>query len=208
MKAASLGELEPPRTSFSFPTSASQKQYLKKKIPRGPAGKVALQLKKTSSEPRSAYLFTPHTPLPRLAVQIKCARHRYCTAITAACLPASLPLAPGCDRDLGCLRWQGTHRVTQIYLQHSSISLHARCWLAGSRKNDCMNCTGAHNNPPLPNHAHKETKTESPSCTADLKTTFPYGSIASAVIISIGASMHCMYRCAHAEKYLKGPQTH
>lgn len=72
-----------------------------------------------SSERNFAYLFTPLWPK-------KCAQ-RNCKA---PCLPASLPLQSGFDRDLGWLHWQGTYRVTQIYLQHSSISPHTRCcWL-------------------------------------------------------------------------------
>lgn len=44
-------------------------------------------------------------------------------------LSASPPPLPGSGRQLGWLHWPGTHRVTRIYLQHSSISPRTRgCW--------------------------------------------------------------------------------
>lgn len=87
-------------------------------LPRGPAAKVTLKPKKAGSDLHSAYLFTPSVP-----------KNVHTGTVKPAKLPVSHTLQPGFDRDLGWLQWQGTHRVTQIYLQHSSISLYTRCCL-------------------------------------------------------------------------------
>lgn len=98
-------------------------------FPRGPTVKVTMQPK-----PRAVSFILPTCFPPSLSpsLQKMCAQIGYCKTIyaPAPASRASLPLHPGFDRDLGWLLWQGTYRVTQIYLQHSSISLHTRCcWL-------------------------------------------------------------------------------
>lgn len=122
-----------------------------------------------SSELNSAYLFTPSLSKNVHRGTVKPSK--------LPCLPASLPLQSGFDRDLGWLHWQGTYRVTEIYLQHSSISLHTRCcWL---RENDDLNCSGAHNN-----KKKKQKKQKAPSA---LNITFPQSWFTFPDMISISA---------------------
>lgn len=105
----------------------------------------------------------------------RCPKNVHTGTLIPSKLPASPPLQPDSGRDLGCLPYQGTRRVTQIYLQHSSISLRTRCcWLRETRI-----LRRSHNNLQTPkNHG-------SPSSVSNI--TFLKGSFASADIICVCA---------------------
>lgn len=105
----------------------------------------------------------------------RCPKNVHTGTVIPSKLPASPPLQPDSDRDLGCLHYQGTRRVTQIYLQHSSISLRTRCcWLRETRI-----LRRSHNN------LHTPKKHGSPSSVSNI--TFLKSSFASADIICVCA---------------------
>ena len=143
-------------------------------FPRGPAGEVTLQPKPEHSS----------TCLPCFSVSKSkmCGQGQWSLALRLS--------LPGFGRDLGWLHWQGTHRVTQIYLQHSSISLHTRCccwlretWIASERTMIPI----------------QRDQSQPPSA---LNITFVQGWFPDAIISISALCIACICAGNHAENYL------